>query len=59
MSLINDALKKAARQRAEEQADMTPIMPGGGGSRGRRGRLGGDGAAEQSGDRGEQDQAPS
>jgi hypothetical protein len=37
MSLINDALKKAARQRAEEQADMAPIMPGGGGSRGRHG----------------------
>ena len=29
MSLINDALKKAARQRAEEQSDMPP-MPGGG-----------------------------
>ena len=37
MSLINDALKKAARQRAEEQADMAPIMPGGGASRGRSG----------------------
>jgi hypothetical protein len=30
MSLINDALKKAARQRAEEQADVVPPMPGGG-----------------------------
>jgi len=30
MSLINDALKKAARQRAEEQADGLPPMPGGG-----------------------------
>lgn len=30
MSLINDALKKAARQRAEERADMAPPMPGGG-----------------------------
>jgi hypothetical protein len=30
MSLINDALKKAARQRAEEQADVAPPMPGGG-----------------------------
>ncbi len=29
MSLINDALKKAARQRAEEQGDVAP-MPGGG-----------------------------
>ena len=29
MSLINDALKKAARQRAEEQADMAlPPMHG-------------------------------
>jgi hypothetical protein len=37
MSLINDALKKAARQRAEEQADFTPLMPGGGGSRARQG----------------------
>src|SRR5476649_1167191 len=31
MSLINEALKKAARQRAEEQADVIPPMPGGGG----------------------------
>ncbi len=31
MSLINDALKKAARQRAEELADVAPPMPGGGG----------------------------
>lgn len=30
MSLINDALKKAARQRAEELADVAPPMPGGG-----------------------------
>jgi hypothetical protein len=30
MSLINDALKKAARLRAEEQAGMAPPMPGGG-----------------------------
>jgi hypothetical protein len=30
MSLINDALKKAARLRAEEQAGMPPPMPGGG-----------------------------
>jgi hypothetical protein len=30
MSLINDALKKAARQRAEEQADVVAPMPGGG-----------------------------
>lgn len=30
MSLINDALKKAARQRAQEQGDYTPPMPGGG-----------------------------
>jgi hypothetical protein len=30
MSLINDALKKAARLRAEEQADLVPPMPGGG-----------------------------
>ena len=30
MSLINDALKKAARLRAQEQADMIPPMPGGG-----------------------------
>jgi len=30
MSLINDALKKAARQRAEEQADVMAPMPGGG-----------------------------
>jgi hypothetical protein len=30
MSLINDALKKAARQRAEEQAEFAPPMPGGG-----------------------------
>jgi len=29
MSLINDALKKAARQRAEEQAAVTAPMPGG------------------------------
>ena len=29
MSLINDALKKAARQRAEEQGETAP-MPGGG-----------------------------
>jgi hypothetical protein len=31
MSLINDALKKAARLRAQEQADLIPPMPGGGG----------------------------
>jgi hypothetical protein len=31
MSLINDALKKAARLRAEERADLVPPMPGGGG----------------------------
>jgi hypothetical protein len=30
MSLINDALKKAARQRAEEQGEIMPPMPGGG-----------------------------
>ena len=30
MSLINDALKKAARQRAEELSDVVPPMPGGG-----------------------------
>ena len=30
MSLINDALKKAARQRAEEQGEVIPPMPGGG-----------------------------
>jgi hypothetical protein len=30
MSIINDALKKAARQRAEEQADVVAPMPGGG-----------------------------
>jgi hypothetical protein len=41
MSLINDALKKAARQRAEEQADLGPLMPGGGASRARqRGPMG-------------------
>lgn len=33
MSLINDALKKAARQRAEEQADVVAPMPGGGSRR--------------------------
>jgi hypothetical protein len=33
MSLINDALKKAARLRAQEQADMIPPMPGGGQAR--------------------------
>jgi hypothetical protein len=33
MSLINDALKKAARQRAEEQGEIIPPMPGGGGRR--------------------------
>jgi len=37
MSLINDALKKAARQRAEEQSDLPP-MPGGGRRPGRSGR---------------------
>jgi pyruvate/2-oxoglutarate dehydrogenase complex dihydrolipoamide acyltransferase (E2) component len=31
MSLINDALKKAARQRAQEEGDIAPLMPGGGG----------------------------
>jgi hypothetical protein len=31
MSLINDALKKAARQRAQDQAHVIPPMPGGGG----------------------------
>ena len=30
MSLINDALKKAARQRAEEQGEVIPPIPGGG-----------------------------
>jgi hypothetical protein len=30
MSLINDALKKAARQRAEEEADLGQLMPGAG-----------------------------
>jgi len=30
MSLINDALKKAAHQRAQEQADLAAPMPGGG-----------------------------
>jgi hypothetical protein len=30
MSLINDALKKAARQRAQEEADVETLMPGGG-----------------------------
>ncbi|HEY4990417.1 MAG TPA: hypothetical protein VII09_11450, partial [Opitutaceae bacterium] len=29
MSLINDALKKAARQRAEEQAEVAAPRPGG------------------------------
>ena len=30
MSLINDALKKAARQRAQEQdGDLAQLMPGG------------------------------
>ncbi len=38
MSLINDALKKAARLRAEEQADMVPPMPGGGHGRASRQR---------------------
>ncbi len=33
MSLINDALKKAQRQRSEEQAGSAPPMPGGGGTR--------------------------
>ncbi|MBC7369852.1 MAG: hypothetical protein H7343_24065, partial [Undibacterium sp.] len=32
MSLINEALKKAQRQRNEEQADLIAPMPGGGGS---------------------------
>ena len=36
MSLINEALKKAQRQRAEEQANLAPPMPGGGGHRVRR-----------------------
>jgi hypothetical protein len=36
MSLINDALKKAARERAEEQGEIAP-MPGGGRRRGRHG----------------------
>jgi hypothetical protein len=37
MSLINDALKKAARQRAQDQGDLPP-MPGGGSRRaGRQG----------------------
>jgi hypothetical protein len=41
MSLINEALKKAARQRAEEQADVIPPMPGGGGrSSGQRQSMG-------------------
>jgi hypothetical protein len=31
MSLINDALKKAAKQRAQEQANVVAPMPGGGG----------------------------
>jgi hypothetical protein len=30
MSLINEALKKAQRQRAEDQADLAPPIPGGG-----------------------------
>jgi hypothetical protein len=38
MSLINDALKKAARQRAEAQGDLPP-MPGGGGGGGARGPM--------------------
>jgi hypothetical protein len=37
MSLINDALKKAARQRAQEHSDLGPLTPGGGGSRARQG----------------------
>jgi len=37
MSLINDALKKAARQRAEEQADVIAPMPGGGSRSSRQG----------------------
>jgi hypothetical protein len=36
MSLINEALKKAQRQRAEDRADLAPPMPGGGGHRIRR-----------------------
>jgi hypothetical protein len=36
MSLINEALKKAQRQRAEEQANLAPPMPGGGSHRVRR-----------------------
>lgn len=36
MSLINDALKKAARQRAEEQGEVAP-MPGGGRRHSRQG----------------------
>jgi len=36
MSLINDALKKAARQRAEEQGEVIPPMPGSGGRRASR-----------------------
>jgi hypothetical protein len=38
MSLINDALKKAAKQRAQEQADVIPPMPGGGGGSYSQGR---------------------
>jgi hypothetical protein len=30
MSLINDALKKAARQRAQEESGVAPLRPGGG-----------------------------
>jgi hypothetical protein len=36
MSLINEALKKAARQRGEDQLDAMPPMPGGGHGGGRR-----------------------
>lgn len=36
MSLINEALKKAARQRAEDQSDSMAPMPGGGRGNGRR-----------------------
>src|SRR4051812_1589861 len=37
MSLINEALKKAQRQRSEDQASLAP-MPGGGGTIAKRGQ---------------------
>lgn len=37
MSIINDALKKAARQRAQEEGDLTNLMPGAGRAQASRG----------------------